>query len=159
MTFVKRLWGRISSIVGLAALIIVCVASVLTAYFAITSSFFSDPPLRVVPLTQPPSAILCADAEYSLLVEVTPLRTTLVSFYLVVRDKNNNHYVDRDQTPLFEIPTEEGVRFTQRLPWKIPTLPPGEYERILGVRGHDPDEKPLVFTEKFTIGNPCKRDK
>lgn len=152
---VKPLWKRIAYFAVQFFLIAVSVFTVLVLYTMISRSLFNSPPLIVVSLTQPPMDALCPNATYDVLVKVTPLKTTLVSFYLVVRDEDNNHYVDRNQTPLFEVPSEAGVTFTQTLPWKIPDLPPGKYERILSLRGHDPDEAPLVFVEGFTIGEGC----
>lgn len=149
----KPMWKTIVTFLVQFFFIAISVFTILILYTMITRTWFSIPPLRVVSLTQTPNKDLCANETYKVLVEVTPLRTTLVSFYLVVRDEQNNHFVDRNQTPLFEIPTEAGITFTQELPWSIPNLPPGHYERILGVRGHDPDETPIIFIEGFDIGD------
>lgn len=111
--------------------------------------YFNTPPFDVLSLTRPPAEALCPGDTYEVWVEIKTNRTVVVFIYVTNRTPDGNHVVHPDQPSTLVIPVGSKTQFRQSIKWVVPDVPAGvASQRVLGFRGHDTDEDPLIFGDR-----------
>lgn len=119
--------------------------------------FFRDPPFSVESLSRPSDEHLCPGETYGIDVEIKTKTPVIIFIYISNMLPNGSHVVHSDQPSTLPIPYPEMSSFMQKLIWVVPDLPSGTYRRVLGFRGHDTDERPLIVLQPFVIAEDCPR--
>lgn len=119
---------------------------------------FDVPPISVRALSFPYTGKLCPGDSYMAMKEITAQRTVIIFIYISNELPDGSHVIHPLQQPTLVIPHEGAGTFVQPIEWVVPDLPPGTYTRILGVRGHDASQSPLITKHEFTISEDCDRE-
>lgn len=147
-----RQWGNMLLSAIITALVFVTILAVISAA---TRVYFNTPPLSVRPLSFPYTGKLCPGDVYTVRKEITARKTVIIFIYISNELPDGSHINHPRQQPTMVIPHEGEGTFVQPIEWIVPPLPPGTYTRVLGVRGHDADEDPLITKHEFTISEGC----
>lgn len=132
-----------------AALISLVTVVLFTIIVFVYLLYFNLPPFDVTSLTHPPAGTLCPGDVYEDWVEIRTNGTVVIFIYVTNRTPDGNHMIHPDQPAAMVIPVSGEITFKQSFKWVVPDVPPGVVnQRVLGFRGHDTDEDPLIFGDK-----------
>lgn len=140
-----------------AALVSVILLIMLVLLVMALYVYFRDPPFTVRSLSRPSDEHVCPDETYNVEVEIETKSPVIIFIYVSNMLPNGSHILHPSQPGLPPIPYPEMSFFVQSFPWVVPDLPSGTYMRVLGFRGHDTDEKPLIVLQPFVIAEDCPR--
>lgn len=127
------------------------------AAFFVLGPLFDHPPVSTRFVSEPNEEV-CVGEVYDMVLEIKTTKTVIVFIYLSNQLPDGSHIIHPEQQPIMVIPHEGSSLFDQPIIWVVPDLPPGEYTRVLGVRGHDTDEDPLISSQKFVIAEDCDKE-
>ncbi len=148
----KRVWGeRVLYALMIAGVTI----SLLVAVAAIFQAYFNNPPVHVQSLDTPPSVPVCPGMPLHFNNRVTVEKPTVLFLYTSVMDETTSYNIPGTPESLGPRPHPHPSTFDQFIPWTVPPLPPGTYNRTFALRGHDTDEDPLFIFLEFTIAEDC----
>lgn len=135
-----------ASLVALVTVVLLALLTFVLVYY------FNEPPFAVTVLTTPPTAPVCPGDIYDVWAEIDTEHTVVIFVYVTNKTLNGNHVVHPDQPVTTVIPVSGDITFKQSFQWHVPDLPPGiPNNRVLGFRGHDTDEEPLIFGDAMPI--------
>lgn len=147
-----RVWAErllFSFMIGIVTIALLFLVSI--AY----NFYLNDPSITFTNMDTPDLGILCPDQQVDVHAQVRISEPIITIYYISVMDSGKTKNIIGTQRAftdnLYPYPTE----FESILPWKVPDLPPGKYQRVVAVRDVTSLRKTLFTSNTFTIGENC----
>jgi hypothetical protein len=140
-----------------ALMIGIVTISLLVATAAIFRVYFNQPPVHIESLDTPPSVPVCPGMPLHIHNRVMIDRPTVLFVYVSVMDETTSYNMPGTSESLGPRPHPQPSAFEQEIPWTVPALKPGRYNRTFAIRGHDTDEDPLFLHLPFTVAKDCPK--
>lgn len=138
---------RLSSALLIALTTIFCAGVAIAVYLI----WFDGPPIAVNLIGDLPAEV-CSGETYEIVAEIKANATTIIFSYISTERPNGTHVNHPNQPLYFPIPHAGESTFLQPFIWVVPELSGSDvFTRVMGFRGHDTDEEPLIIEEPFTI--------
>lgn len=134
----------------LAGIVVIAMLLLLSTIYRI---YYNTPPIKVERIDPQDLGALCPGDSYPISNRITIQRPLVVLLYTSTLDATATHNLNDTQASFTARPNPKAATFEQRLPWTVPDLPPGNYTRVLALRGTNGAEDPIFVESKYSIGD------
>jgi hypothetical protein len=118
-------------------------------------AFFNSPPVHITSLNVQPPNPLCPGDHFDVSQKVEVTKPVFLYSYTSVMDSGLNYNIFGTQNSFTPRPQPKTTVFTETFPWQVPNLPPGDYQRVVTIRGYNTSEKPVYSAVKFKVRRGC----
>lgn len=122
----------------------------------IQDAYFNNPPIEITNRSITPTYNICPGDLIETNYHVNIKEPTIISAYSVVMNKDGtkNIFETASDLPVRVFPYP--VSLDSSIPWHVPELGPGEYMRVIAIRGHNRTQDPTFLFTKFTVKENCE---
>lgn len=124
----------------------------------LNATFFNLAPIGVETLDFPRNATFCPGENFDIHVKITLSKPIVLYTYIAVLDESLIQDLPDDQQNPIPSPHPVASTYNHKIPWVVPHLPPGHYNRVVGFRGPNGYEKAVYLIQPFMIGGYCKHE-
>lgn len=125
---------------------------VLFVSLLLLAPYFNKPPVDIKTLDPEHLGVLCPGQELPIHNLVTIPKQVIAIYYVSILDESGLANIPGHQETFSGFTHPNPGTFTQVLPWTVPRLPPGLYNRSFAGRGTDGTEESAYVTASFMIG-------
>lgn len=151
----KSAWRKWFEMFLYSVMISATTIALLLAVASIYDYCCKNVPIKVIQLDKPPEFPLCPGTRMDASNMITVERPTILHIVISVMNETKDYNVPNTNHALEPRPHPRPAVFQQDIPWVVPNLPPGKYNRTITMSGNDSDEHPLFVFQEFEVGENC----
>lgn len=145
----KSTWQWLIYVLGASVFTIVLLIVVALVW----GDALNPPSFSIVALDTESTRAFCPGESLDIHNRVTVSHPTILFFYISVMTEDLGHNINGTQLNFPGRPHPIPSSFRQSLPWVVPDIPPGIYQRVVSVRDPDGARRSVFSNVRFRVGN------
>lgn len=118
-------------------------------------AFWNAPPVHIENMDVVPEVGLCPGDRFDVHYRINVTKPVFLYRYTSVMNKGLDYNLWKTQDSFTPMPQPKVTVYEENFPWQVPNIPPGEYQRVVTLRGYNTQEKPVYIPTPFTVKEGC----